>query len=167
MPVATRESFLKEMNTIATMNLEMAEVPAPNVAPGEKPLANTPTMDEIPSGELLVTAATPLMTAPQKEKELKVDGPEEIGAKEEAKAMASRESEGQHRKAAGELLTLVQDYAMYQHLPELAMKQEMTAERAEEINQEIQALTRMTPEPSIACWPWWCLDRMTRICPLL
>jgi hypothetical protein len=45
------------------------------------------------------------------------------------------------RKAASELLTLVQDYAAYQGLlPSLAIKQELTAERAAEINQEIETL---------------------------
>jgi len=144
MPVATRESFLKEMNTIATMNLELAEVPAPNVAPGETPLANTPTMDEIPSGELPVTAQTPQMTAPQKQPEPKVESPDEIGAKEEAKAMAREKAKAKYRKAAGEMLTLVQDYAVYQGLiPSLAQKQELTAERAAEIN---QAVERLDPE---------------------
>ena len=52
MPVATRESFLKEMNTVATMNLEMAEVPAQGVGPDNMPLKNTPTADEMDSGKL-------------------------------------------------------------------------------------------------------------------
>lgn len=141
MPVATRESFLKEMNTIAEMNLEMAEVPAPNVAPGEQPLKHTPTMDEIPSGELPVTAQTPQMTAPQKEKEPIVDGPEEIGAKEEAKAMAREKAKAKYRKTASELLSLTQEYAVLKGLmPSLVQKQELTPERAAEVEAAVQTL---------------------------
>jgi len=55
--------------------------------------------------------------------------------------MAKEKAKAKYRKTASDLLTLVQDYAVYQHLlPSVALKQEMTEARAEEINQDIQAL---------------------------
>jgi len=140
MPVATRESFLKEMNTVGNMALEMAEVPAQGVGEMHEPLKNTPTADELPSGKLPATMESvqpTLKPAPPEEKET----PEEAGAMEEAKAMAKEKAKAKYRKTASDLLTLVQDYAVYQHLlPSVALKQEMTEARAEEINQDIQAL---------------------------
>ena len=142
MPVATRETFLKEMNTISDMTLEMAEVPAPNVAPGETPLANTPTMDEIPSGELPVTAQTPQMTAPQKAPEPPPeDTPEEDWSQGGGQGHGREKAKAKFRKAAGELMTLVQDYAVIQGLiPALVRKQELTTQRIAEVEQEVEAL---------------------------
>jgi len=141
MPVATRESFLKELNTIATMNLEMAEVPAQGAGEMHEPLKNTPTADETPSGQLpaaMESVQPALKPAPPEKK----DGPKEVGAMEEAKAMAREKAKAKYRKAAGDLMALAQDYAIYQGLlPQLAQKQELTAERAAEINADIEKLT--------------------------
>jgi hypothetical protein len=141
MTVATRESFLKEMNTITTMNLEMAEVPAQGAGDMHEPLKNTPTADETPSGELpaaMESVQPALKPAPPEKK----DGPKEVGAMEEAKAMAREKAKAKYRKAAGDLMSLVQEYAIYQGLlPQLAQKQELTAERAAEINRDIETLT--------------------------
>jgi len=41
--IATRESYLKELNTVSSMSLEMADVPAQGVGPDHMPLKNTPT----------------------------------------------------------------------------------------------------------------------------
>ena len=139
-PVATRESFLKEMNTVANMALEMAEVPAQGVGEMHEPLSNTPTADELPSGELPANMASvqpALKPAPPEKKE----SPREVGAMEEAKAMAREKAKAKYRKAASEILALVHDYAIYQQLiPQTIHKQELTAERADEINKQIETL---------------------------
>jgi hypothetical protein len=129
------------MNTITTMNLEMAEVPAQGAGDMHEPLKNTPTADETPSGELpaaMESVQPALKPAPPEKK----DGPKEVGAMEEAKAMAREKAKAKYRKAAGDLMSLVQEYAIYQGLlPQLAQKQELTAERAAEINRDIETLT--------------------------
>lgn len=142
--IATRESYLKEVNTAASMDLEMADVPAQGVGPDHMPLKNTPTADSMDSGKLPASIAE-VKPAAKPAPEPEPETPEEIGAKESAKAMAREKAKAMFRpkekKAASELLTLVQDYAVYQQLmPTLAVKTEMSAERAEEINQAIQDL---------------------------
>jgi PBSX family phage portal protein len=147
MTVATRESFLKEMNTVGNMALEMAEVPAQGVGPGNVPLKNTPTADEMDSGKLPAAMAEVKPGVkpepppePEKEETHVVLKPgDEMHPK--PKPGQTIKAKPRERKAASELLTLVQDYAAYQGLlPSLAIKQELTAERAAEINQEIETL---------------------------
>jgi hypothetical protein len=139
--LATRESYLKEINTVSSMALELAEVPAQGVGPDNVPLKNTPTADELDSGKLpaSMTEVKPGVKPEPKETI------EEMGKKEEVKSMARAKAKAMYtfkeRKAAGDLLALTQDYAMYQGLmPTLAQKQELTAERAEEINAEVESL---------------------------
>jgi len=147
-PMATRESFLKEVNTSVGTSLELAEVPAPNVAPGQTPLPNTRTIDEMHHGELPASTQTPQMTAPQQEpkpepppKETHVilkpgDEMHPVPAKDETIRAKPKE-----KKAASDILTLAQDYAIYQGLmPQLAIKQELTKERADAINEELDTL---------------------------
>ena len=144
--VATRETFLKEMNTAGNMSLEMAEMPHPNVA-SDQEHPGVPTIAETDHGQLPAGMKPPPITSPQPTPEPPPqETPFQIGAKESAKAMAKEEAKAKFRpkekKAAGELMTLVQDYAVYQGLlPSLVQKQEMTAERADEINTEIEHLT--------------------------
>ncbi len=146
--VATRESFLKEVNTVASMALEMAEAPAQGVGEDHMPLKNTLTADEMDSGKLPVSISEvkPGAKAPPKEK----PEPEETHVMlKPGDELHPKPKPGQTIKAkpkpvkkASDLMTLVQDYAVYQGLlPELALKQELTAERAEEINQQIENLT--------------------------
>ena len=140
--IATRESYLKELNTVSSMSLEMSELPAPNVAPGEQPLKQTPSMDETPSGELPAATQVPQMTAPQKAPEPKEETPDDIGAKEEAKAMAREKAKAKYRKAASELLELSQEYALLKGLlPSLVRKIEFSHEQEAEIEDAVQALS--------------------------
>lgn len=146
-PVATRESFLKEMNTVGNMALELAAMPHPNVAPGQEH-PGQPTIAEIPHEDLPAAMAPPMITSPQPEPEpLKEEKETHVILKpgDEMHPVPKKnqtiKAKPKEKKAASELLTLVQDYALYQGLlPSLAVKQEMTAERAAEINQAIEQL---------------------------
>ena len=146
MPVATRESFLKEINTAATMDLEMAEVPAQGVGPDNMPLKNTPTADEMDSGKLpaSIGEVKPGQKPPPKEKE-----PEETHVLlKPGDEMHPKPKKGQlikatprERKAAGDLMALAQDYAVLKGLtPSLVQKQEMTPEQIAKIEEDVQSL---------------------------
>lgn len=149
MPVATRESFLKEMNTVGNMALDMAELPAPNVGPDGVPLPNTPSMDETPSGELPASTGVPEMTAPQKEKEPEKP-PEEThvilkpGDQMHPKPKGNKVIKvppKKEKKAAQELLTLAQNYAIIKGLlPHLVQKSDLTIGEAQRIEEEVQNL---------------------------
>lgn len=150
-PVATRESFLKEINTSVSTELEMAEVPAQGVGPMHEPLKNTPTADEMDSGKLPATldSVTPaLKPTPPEEKE----DPKEVGAVEGARAEAKEKAKAKYaevhekakakfRKAASELLELTQEYAQVKGLiPTLVQKAEIDPAQVTRIEETVNGL---------------------------
>jgi PBSX family phage portal protein len=157
-PIATRESFLKELNTASSMNLEMAEVPAQGVGPDNVPLTNTPTTDEMDSGKLPASIQTvePGMKPEPKEPKPEPEKEETHVVLKPGDEMHPMPKKGQtikvppkkEKKAASDLLTLVQDYAILQGLmPNLVRKQELTIDRAHAVNAEIET---MTPDDAAA-----------------
>jgi PBSX family phage portal protein len=123
--VATRETFLKEVNAITDLSLDMAEVPAQGVGEMHEPLENTPTADEMDSGKLpaAMAAVQPAMKpAPEppgpdkNDKEMK-----DLKVKEQREKL--RLIKG--KKTANELIDLVHDYAT---MKGLVQKRELTPE---------------------------------------
>jgi capsid portal protein len=150
-PVATRETFLKELNTISSMTLEMAEVPAQGMGPDNVPLKNTMTADEMDSGDLpaSIEEVTPGLKTPPKEPEPPKEKEEthvvlkpcdEMHPKPKGKQVIKVPPK-KEKKAAIELMELTQDYAILHGLvPHLVRKQEMSPERAEVVEEAVQNL---------------------------
>jgi len=124
--VVTRESYLKELNTVAGMVLEIAELPAPNVAPGGvKP--TTQSVDEIPGHKLPASMKPPAFTAPQDDPEpappdshVILKPGDKLVKKPQLKLVPKE------RKSAIELIELAQDYAASQGL---IQKRDVSPER--------------------------------------
>lgn len=149
-PVATRESYLKEMNTVTSMSLELAALPHPNVA-GDQEHPGVPTIAETPHEQLPASMAPPLITSPQSEpkepppeKETHVvlkpgDQMHPIPKKNQTIKVPPKKE----KKAAMELMSLVQDYAVLKGLiPNLIQKRELVSvERIAEVEDAVQALT--------------------------
>jgi PBSX family phage portal protein len=150
-PMATRESFLKDVNTVSSLNLELAAMPHPNVAPGQT--APGDTIADIPHEQLPAGMAPPVITSPQPEPK----EPEPPKEKEEThvilkpgdqmhpipkKNQTIKVPPKKEKKAASELMALTRDYAVITGLlPNLVQKQEISVERAAEVAEAVKSLT--------------------------
>jgi PBSX family phage portal protein len=146
--VASRETFMKEMNTAAGMNLELGELAYPNVA-SDQEHPGMPTISEIDHKKLPASTPSASPESPQptpKEPEPKLPPkPEEdthivIGEKQKVvpKPIFSKE-ERKQRKAASELIELAHDYATLQGL---VRKRDLGPERELIVREEISNLDR-------------------------
>lgn len=132
--VATRESYLQELNTATGMDLKMSELPAPNVAPGDQPLKSTPSMDETPSGELPAGTAVPAMTTPQKAAESPQDSHLVLSAGQKVVP----KPEPKEPKTAVELIELAHDYAA---IKGLVVKGDISPEHKMLVQEEVDQLS--------------------------
>lgn len=143
--VATRESFIKEMNTIAGMSLEMSDVPA-TMAPGEmhEPLKNTPTADEMDSGKLPASMSSIMPTPKPEPKEPAPPEKEPTENEQEMESLKIREQREKVRllrgkKTATEIITLAHDYAALKGLVQKG--DPLTVEASLQVAEAVAALT--------------------------
>lgn len=145
--VATRESYLLELNTVSGMALDLAPIPVPDVASDQEKPEGVMTVNETPDEQL--PASTPVAgpTSPQPTPEPpKESGPsknektmEELKIEEQKLKNKQMKEKPKEKKAAIELIELAHDYAALQGL---VRKRELSPERVLLVKEEVEQLTQ-------------------------
>lgn len=135
--VATRESYLKEINTSAGMSLKLAAMPNPNVA-SDQEHPGQPTLNETPHEALPASVRPPMVTAPQPLPPPESKPTPKQLHEEEFTASAKEKAKAQFvKKTAIELIDLAHDYATVRGL---VKKQELSPERELVVLEEVDQL---------------------------
>ena len=139
--VATRESYIKEINTISGASLQLAPVPHPNVSDGQVH-PGKPTVAEIDHKELPASTKPAVPSSPQPEPKPEPDSHVVLKPGDKMMPMPAKGKMAfggpKKKKAAMELIELAHDYAVVQGL---VKKQELSPARALLVKEEIEELT--------------------------
>lgn len=142
--VATRESFIKEINTVTSMGMVLAVLPHPNVPDGGTHPGQL-TISEVGHEQLPASMKPPQITSPQPVPEVPQPEKETHVILKPGDEMHPKPKPGQKiiakvkvKKSATELITLAHDYAA---LKGIVKKRELSPERELLVMEDVELLT--------------------------